>query len=113
MTPRGKYARTPEIRDRNRANAAPGKPCPQGCACGRHRFHPNSHGKRCLPNCQCGRHVRTAEHNQLIGVGVMKARHDRKVSALRRPDRQPVLSVAQKPQAQAVVDEKCKAETTC
>lgn len=93
VTARGKYIRTPEIRGRNRANAVPGKPCPQDCTCFRHI----PHGKPCEPNCECGRHFRTEMHNKLIGMGVMKAKQYGKVSALRRPDHQPVACMATKP----------------
>jgi len=67
---RGTYARTAEVRAKNRANAFRPGPCPDDCRCGKHRSQSGRAGRRCGPECTCGRHDRTPAHNARIGMAV-------------------------------------------
>lgn len=80
MTARGKYVRTPEIRERNRRNAFRGtQPCPWDCTCGKHTNRSGGR-KPCPPNCTCGNHYRTEEHNRRIGASVAAERWRKRVN---------------------------------
>jgi len=109
MSSRGKYVRTPEIREKNRQSARINGSCPQSCICGKHRAHPNSHGLPCVPNCQCGRHSRSIAHNMLIGPAVSKAksngrqRQTAKVGVIYRHDRVPMVELAFPPQPKTAI----------
>lgn len=66
----GTYARTPEIRAKNRANAHINGPCPDDCHCGKHRPRTAPWRTPCPAGCSCARHDRTPEHNARIGLAV-------------------------------------------
>lgn len=64
------YIRTPEIQERNRRNAVGAPQCGADCTCRRHRTQIGRPGRPCPEGCTCGRHTRSREHNARIGMSV-------------------------------------------